>query len=82
MIWEGQGNIIDFEAMKEKLKNNPPKADTPKAQRNLLNLESCAIEVNEVLKKYNMQMIAVPRLEIIAQGVFRLLGDLVIKPKG
>jgi len=81
MIHEGPGNIIQFEEIKKRLREHPPKAETPEAQQRLDATTACANEIGDVLKKYNMDMIALPKLEIIAPGVFRLLGDLVIKPR-
>lgn len=76
MIYKGQDNIIDFEAFKKKLSETK----APSGDR-LNDARACISEINEILKKYKMNITSVPQLEIIAPGVFRLVGDLGIRPK-
>lgn len=81
MIHEGPGNVIDFKEMKKQLKNRPPKANTPDDQINFDSLQQCLDEILTVLNKHECEMVTVPKMEVIAPGVFRLLGDWVLRKK-
>ena len=81
MIYEGQGNVINFEEMKKKLKDKPYKANTSQDQQKFDKLQAGANRIGDVLAELNLQMIAIPKMEIIAPGVFRLMAELVIREK-
>jgi hypothetical protein len=81
LIYEGQGRVINFEEMREKLKAHPPETKDEQQRENVQSLEQCLNEILLILNKHNAQISSVPKLEVIAPGVFRLLGDLVLGVK-
>jgi len=81
IVYEGQGKIINFKEMKDRLKNNPPKVETDQQQQNVKELEDCLNKIILVLDEHNAQIVSIPKMEVIAPGVFRLIGDLLLTVK-
>jgi hypothetical protein len=76
---EKHGNIVNFDQIKKNIKHQADKLSAGRQESELQRLQKCTEAIDAALKEYNCVMVSVPRMEHLGAGVFRMLGELVLK---